>query len=109
MSSAISLTCCADCDSSDEVDLIGDWQDLAGLEGTFSFMADMDVDCDGVAWQCPVCVSPVQESKILTRHRSQGNPDGQSETSFGKMDATQAPWYVIPEKARSSCMSDLKC
>ncbi|EJD41398.1 hypothetical protein AURDEDRAFT_186562 [Auricularia subglabra TFB-10046 SS5] len=69
---------CNDCDSSSSVDIVGEWSDL--VDGTFSFMADMDVDCDGVAWQCP------------------GNPDGQAQTSFGAMDATQAPWYVIPEE-----------
>jgi len=45
----------------------------------YAFTADMDVDCDGVDYQC------------------KGNPDGQSETSYGALAATQVPFYVIPQ------------
>ncbi|KZV86945.1 Chitosanase-domain-containing protein [Exidia glandulosa HHB12029] len=70
---------CNDCDSASDVDISGKLKKIPGFEDVLMFMADMDVDCDGVAWQCP------------------GNMDGQPETSFGHMNASQAPWYVIPE------------
>ncbi|KAK0445348.1 fungal chitosanase of glycosyl hydrolase group 75-domain-containing protein [Desarmillaria tabescens] len=58
------------------VPIQGDWLNLDGVSA-YHFTADMDVDCDG--FQCS------------------GNPDGQPETSFGALDATSVPWYVIPQ------------
>jgi len=46
----------------------------------YSFIADMDVDCDGLNYQC------------------EGNPDGQSETNFGALAAYEVPFVVIPDK-----------
>ncbi|KAJ7250708.1 fungal chitosanase of glycosyl hydrolase group 75-domain-containing protein [Mycena rebaudengoi] len=60
-------------------DIYGDWQNLTGVSA-FHFIADMDTDCDGPKSNC------------------KGNKDGQSLTSFGALDATQVPFFVIPEK-----------
>ncbi|PBK70246.1 hypothetical protein ARMSODRAFT_974720 [Armillaria solidipes] len=62
----------------ENVQIYGDWLNLDGVSAYY-FTADMDVDCDGVDFQCS------------------GNPDGQSETSFGALDAASVPWYVIPQ------------
>ncbi|KAK0471272.1 fungal chitosanase of glycosyl hydrolase group 75-domain-containing protein [Armillaria novae-zelandiae] len=62
----------------ENVQIHGDWLNLDGVSA-YHFTADMDVDCDGVDFQCS------------------GNPDGQSETSFGALDAASVPWYVIPQ------------
>ncbi|KAK0227562.1 fungal chitosanase of glycosyl hydrolase group 75-domain-containing protein [Armillaria fumosa] len=62
----------------ENVEIHGDWLNLDGVSA-YHFTADMDVDCDGVDFQCS------------------GNPDGQSETSFGALDAASVPWYVIPQ------------
>jgi len=59
--------------------IYGDWMKLDGV-AAIHFIADMDVDCDGVAYQCP------------------GHSSSQDETSFGAMDATKVPYYVLPEK-----------
>ncbi|KAA1477017.1 Chitosanase-domain-containing protein [Dentipellis sp. KUC8613] len=61
------------------VDILGDWLKLDGVSA-YHFIADMDVDCDGVDFKCA------------------GNPDGQSETSFGALNAAQVPFYVLPLK-----------
>jgi len=60
------------------VDILGDWLGLQGAPSAYHWLADMDVDCDGVDYMCP------------------NNPDGQDETNFGELDARQVPWYVIP-------------
>ncbi|KAJ7769169.1 fungal chitosanase of glycosyl hydrolase group 75-domain-containing protein [Mycena maculata] len=60
--------------------IYGDWSNLPHVSA-FHFMADMDIDCDGVYWNCP------------------GNSgDGQPLTSFGALDSRVVPWYVLPEK-----------
>ncbi|KAJ6551830.1 fungal chitosanase of glycosyl hydrolase group 75-domain-containing protein [Mycena capillaripes] len=46
----------------------------------FHFIADMDTDCDGPKSNC------------------KGNRDGQTVTSFGALDATQVPYFVLPER-----------
>ncbi|KAJ7741764.1 fungal chitosanase of glycosyl hydrolase group 75-domain-containing protein [Mycena maculata] len=51
----------------------------AGAVSAFHFIADMDIDCDGPDENCA------------------GNPDGQSLTSFGALDASKVPYFVIPE------------
>jgi len=66
-------------DSGNNVKILGDWQDLDGVSA-IHYIADMDVDCDGVDENCP------------------NNPDGQSATSFGDLDASKVPFYVIPLK-----------
>jgi chitosanase len=50
------------------------------MEGLITFMSDADIDCDGVNWECP------------------GNPDGQSQTTFGSADTYQMPWFVLPDE-----------
>jgi len=45
----------------------------------YSFIADMDVDCDGIDSKC------------------KGNPDGQGQTDYGALAAYEVPWIVIPE------------
>ncbi|KAJ7769201.1 fungal chitosanase of glycosyl hydrolase group 75-domain-containing protein [Mycena maculata] len=59
--------------------IYGDWQNLPGVSA-FHFIADMDTDCDGLDSNC------------------KGNKDGQSETSFGALDATKVPYFVLPER-----------
>ncbi|KAJ7110713.1 fungal chitosanase of glycosyl hydrolase group 75-domain-containing protein [Mycena crocata] len=44
----------------------------------FHFIADMDTDCDGPEMNCA------------------GNTDGQPKTSFGTLDATSVPYFVLP-------------
>ncbi|KAJ7576857.1 fungal chitosanase of glycosyl hydrolase group 75-domain-containing protein [Mycena floridula] len=44
----------------------------------YHFIADMDVDCDGVGFKCA------------------GNSDGNSETSFGHLSASDVPYMVLP-------------
>ncbi|KGO72447.1 Fungal chitosanase [Penicillium italicum] len=46
----------------------------------FVFVADMDVDCDGLDYRC------------------KGNPDGQDETNFGALAAYEVPFYVVPDR-----------
>ncbi|KAJ7474693.1 fungal chitosanase of glycosyl hydrolase group 75-domain-containing protein [Mycena latifolia] len=59
--------------------IYGDWQNLTGVSA-FHFIADMDTDCDGTKSNC------------------KGNRDGQTETSFGALDATRVPYFVLPER-----------
>ncbi|KAJ7649248.1 fungal chitosanase of glycosyl hydrolase group 75-domain-containing protein [Mycena rosella] len=59
--------------------IYGDWQNLTGVSA-FHFIADMDTDCDGTKSNC------------------KGNRDGQTETSFGALDATKVPYFVLPER-----------
>ncbi|KAJ7202066.1 fungal chitosanase of glycosyl hydrolase group 75-domain-containing protein [Mycena pura] len=62
--------------------IYGDWLNLTGVSA-FQFIADMDVDCDGVAFQC------------------EGNSSSEGTTSFGHLDATQVPYFVIPDQFTS--------
>ncbi|KAJ7434537.1 fungal chitosanase of glycosyl hydrolase group 75-domain-containing protein [Mycena galericulata] len=59
--------------------IYGDWQNLSGV-AAFHFIADMKTDCDGLQANC------------------KGNRDGQTETSFGALDATKVPYFVLPER-----------
>ncbi|KAJ7244389.1 fungal chitosanase of glycosyl hydrolase group 75-domain-containing protein [Mycena haematopus] len=59
--------------------IYGDWQNLPSVSA-FHFIADMDIDCDGPKDNC------------------KGNTDGQTDTSFGALDATQVPYFVLPER-----------
>ncbi|KAK7002141.1 fungal chitosanase of glycosyl hydrolase group 75-domain-containing protein [Favolaschia claudopus] len=56
------------------------YSDLLNLTqvSVIHFFSDMDVDCDGLNWDC------------------EGNTDGDPLTSFGALDAEQVPWYVLP-------------
>ncbi|KAJ7457197.1 fungal chitosanase of glycosyl hydrolase group 75-domain-containing protein [Mycena galericulata] len=68
----------------------GDWTHLQHVSA-FSFLADMDIDCDGVYWNCP------------------GNTgDGQPLTSFGALDARVVPWFVLPQSFADEQGSALK-
>ncbi|CEO60467.1 Putative Chitosanase preproprotein [Penicillium brasilianum] len=56
-----------------------DWTNFS--EGAaFVWVADMDVDCDGLDYKC------------------KGNPDGQPNTNFGALAAYEVPFFVIPDK-----------
>jgi len=69
--------------------IYGDWMDLNGVS-VIHFIADMDVDCDGVAYKCP------------------GYSSSQDETSFGALDATKVPYYVLPEKFTDQQKDNIK-
>jgi len=72
------------------VNVFGDWLGLIGGMPLIRFMADMDVDCDGVGFRC------------------QGNHDGQPQTSFGRLDANKVPFFVIPQSLFSKHRSQIK-
>ncbi|KAH3201368.1 hypothetical protein KXV64_008612 [Aspergillus fumigatus] len=60
-----------------------DWASFS--EGaSISWVADMDVDCDGLNSGC------------------QGNPDGQPQTNWGALSAYEVPFIVIPDKYLSA-------
>ncbi|KNG87365.1 fungal chitosanase [Aspergillus nomiae NRRL 13137] len=76
-----------------------DWADFAEANNiqhlhdqgaSFSFVADMDVDCDGL------------------NHGCKGNPDGQDETNWGALSAYEVPFIVIPQKFLDANKSKLK-
>ncbi|KAJ6494061.1 fungal chitosanase of glycosyl hydrolase group 75-domain-containing protein [Mycena vitilis] len=64
----------------------------------FHFIADMDTDCDGPQSNCKVNNSTQRRSKFLLTTFGQGNRDGQKATSFGALDATKVPYFVLPER-----------
>ncbi|KAE8375670.1 endo-chitosanase C [Aspergillus bertholletiae] len=66
--------------------------DWAGFsEGAaFSFVADMDVDCDGLNSGC------------------KGNPDGQPNTNWGALSAYEVPFIVIPQEFLDANKATLK-
>ncbi|KAL0580116.1 hypothetical protein V5O48_001892 [Marasmius crinis-equi] len=59
--------------------IYADWLYITG-SSVLHFIADMDVDCDGVSYLCT------------------GNKSGYHETSYGHLDASQVPYYVIPAR-----------
>ncbi|KAJ5352174.1 hypothetical protein N7452_001148 [Penicillium brevicompactum] len=62
-----------------QVTIHSDWADFS--EGAaFVWVADMDVDCDGLNFQC------------------EGNQDGQAVTDFGALSAYAVPFIVIPNR-----------
>ncbi|KAJ7223343.1 fungal chitosanase of glycosyl hydrolase group 75-domain-containing protein [Mycena pura] len=67
-----------DSDPDSDDDGTNDRRGAAGGVSAFSFIADMDTDCDGPDDNC------------------KGNTDGQSQTSFGALDATKVPYFVLP-------------
>ncbi|KAJ5657886.1 uncharacterized protein N7484_001535 [Penicillium longicatenatum] len=71
-----------------KVTIHSDWSKFS--EGAaFVWVADMDVDCDGIDYKC------------------KGNQDGQSETNFGALAAYEVPWIVIPDKFGTTYQSVL--
>ncbi|KAF7327226.1 Endo-chitosanase [Mycena kentingensis (nom. inval.)] len=58
--------------------IYGDWLQMHPAPSAFTFVADMDTDCDGVSENC------------------EGNADGQNATAFGALDATRVPYFVLP-------------
>ncbi|KAI9036564.1 glycoside hydrolase family 75 protein [Aspergillus affinis] len=54
-----------------------DWSGFKKL--TYMWIADMDVDCDGMDYRC------------------KGNPDGLSTTNWGALSAYNVPFIVIPD------------
>ncbi|KAJ5513243.1 Fungal chitosanase [Penicillium fimorum] len=61
-----------------KVTIHSDWSNFS--EGAaFVWTADMDVDCDGLDYECV------------------GNPDGQPQTNFGALAAYEVPFIVIPD------------
>ncbi|KAF9884123.1 hypothetical protein FE257_002295 [Aspergillus nanangensis] len=69
--------------SSKKSTIHSDWASF-NQGAALSWIADMDVDCDGVNHEC------------------EGNPDGQSKTNWGALDAFQVPYIVIPDKFLSA-------
>ncbi|KAJ7828752.1 hypothetical protein B0H14DRAFT_3718432 [Mycena olivaceomarginata] len=63
-------------DALEDVEIFGDWANLPGVSA-FHFFADMDVDCDGSVG-------------------CSGDGSEQSETSFGHLDASKVPFFVLP-------------
>ncbi|KKK25173.1 hypothetical protein AOCH_004549 [Aspergillus ochraceoroseus] len=59
--------------------IYSDWTRFQTGSAIF-WVADMDVDCDGLEYGC------------------EGNPDGQPLTNWGALDAYQVPFIVIPDK-----------
>ncbi|KAE8416053.1 fungal chitosanase of glycosyl hydrolase group 75-domain-containing protein [Aspergillus pseudocaelatus] len=65
--------------SSEKSTIHSDW--LSFKEGAaLSWVADMDVDCDGV------------------NHKCEGNGDGQPQTNWGALSAYAVPYIVIPDR-----------
>ncbi|KAJ6555143.1 fungal chitosanase of glycosyl hydrolase group 75-domain-containing protein [Mycena vulgaris] len=62
--------------------IYGDWLNLPGVSA-LQFIADMDVDCDGAADECS------------------GDSTGEKTTSWGHLDATKVPYFVIPDQFTS--------
>ncbi|KAF5859842.1 hypothetical protein ETB97_002394 [Aspergillus alliaceus] len=66
-------------DSSIKSTIHTDWAKFS--EGAaISWVADMDVDCDGI------------------NHGCKGNPDGQEKTNWGALSAYEVPFIVIPDE-----------
>ncbi|KAJ5305147.1 ribonuclease H-like domain-containing protein [Penicillium atrosanguineum] len=71
-----------------KVTIHSDWSKFS--EGAaFVWVADMDVDCDGLDYKC------------------KGNPDGLPDTNFGALAAYEVPWIVIPDKFGTTYQSVL--
>ncbi|CAG8420212.1 unnamed protein product [Penicillium salamii] len=70
-----------------KVTIHSDWSKFS--EGAaFVFVADMDVDCDGL------------------NHNCKGNPDGQAQTNFGALSAYEVPFIVIPDNFATAYPSE---
>ncbi|KAJ5686358.1 hypothetical protein N7536_008977 [Penicillium majusculum] len=62
-----------------KVTIHSDWTKFS--EGAaYVWVADMDVDCDGLDYKC------------------KGNPDGLPDTNFGALAAYEVPFFVIPDR-----------
>ncbi|KAJ5899353.1 hypothetical protein N7495_004097 [Penicillium taxi] len=75
-------------DGAANVTIHSDWLNYS-QGAAFVWIADMDVDCDGIDYKC------------------KGNEDGQSETNFGALAAYEVPWIVIPDKFGTTYQSAL--
>ncbi|KAJ6494060.1 fungal chitosanase of glycosyl hydrolase group 75-domain-containing protein [Mycena vitilis] len=62
--------------------IYGDWLNLKNVQA-LHFIADMDIDCDGVSSACP------------------GHSSSESATAWGTLDTTRVPWFVIPDTFKS--------
>ncbi|KAF7590820.1 hypothetical protein BBP40_002342 [Aspergillus hancockii] len=60
-----------------------DWAQFSS-GAAYSFIADMDVDCDGLNHDC------------------KGNPDGQAQTNWGALSAYEVPFIVIPNSFQAA-------
>ncbi|KAJ7143730.1 fungal chitosanase of glycosyl hydrolase group 75-domain-containing protein [Mycena epipterygia] len=58
--------------------IYGDWLGLDGVQ-PLHFLADMDIDCDGVS----------------------GATTSEPDTTYGALDTTLVPWFVIPDEFQS--------
>lgn len=58
----------------------------------------MDVDCDGIDWQCPVGYLQKGIMKTANNLLPKGNLYSQPQTNFGALAAYEVPWIVIPDK-----------
>ncbi|KAJ6781485.1 hypothetical protein PWT90_02689 [Aphanocladium album] len=65
-----------------------DWANLS-KGAAYAFVADMDVDCDGIDSHC------------------KGNDDGETHTDFGALAAYEVPFVVIPNKFASEHEKEL--
>jgi len=108
---------------SKKVTIYEDFMSHEGDAKAMSFMADMDVDCDGAQVRflsdssegeilmCSICSRYIQ-SCVSAQHFTSdywiaiaddfhfiqsNDPSGQSQTSYGALDAAEVPFYVVPE------------
>lgn len=80
--------------------------DLGHRKGAaFVWVADMDVDCDGLDYKCKVRRTLMSrracyliENIQYLLDKNQKNPDGQPQTNFGALAAYEVPFIVIPDK-----------
>ncbi|KAJ6566883.1 fungal chitosanase of glycosyl hydrolase group 75-domain-containing protein [Mycena capillaripes] len=78
--SPIDRTYATSSDEQHHVQIYQDWHQLKQVQA-YHFLADMDIDCDGVD------VRP-----------DFGDTHGDAQTDFGALNATAVPWYVLPEQ-----------
>ncbi|KAJ5093731.1 hypothetical protein N7456_009592 [Penicillium angulare] len=93
-----------------QVTIHSDWTKFK--EGAaFVWVGDMDVDCDGIDWQCQVIYlqkqNPICAVGTKANRRRQGNQFGQPQTNFGALAAYEVPWIVIPDRFGTTYKSDL--
>ncbi|TQV98430.1 fungal chitosanase [Cordyceps javanica] len=75
-------------DNHNKATIHSDWANLS-KGAAYAFVADMDVDCDGIDSHC------------------KGNDDGQGDTNFGALAAYEVPYVVIPDKFQSEHQNEL--
>ncbi|GAB1197267.1 hypothetical protein APSETT444_006560 [Aspergillus pseudonomiae] len=83
--------------SSEKSTIHSDW--VSFKEGAaLSWVADMDVDCDGVNHKCEVIGKPSVTHLHPLICFFQGNQDGQPQTNWGALSAYAVPYIVIPDR-----------